>query len=49
MVSSVIIRSNLHVEIFDMKVRKRALLTLTLLSNLPVNYQGDRMKGRTRV
>ena len=38
-VSSVIIRSHLHVKLFDIKVRKRALLTLILLPNLRVIYR----------
>ena len=43
MVGSVTIRSNLHVKLFDMKVRKRALLTLILLPNIRVIYHLVRM------
>src|SRR5437588_2894021 len=38
MVGSVTIRSNLHVKLFDMKVRKSRLLTLAFLPKLGVIY-----------
>jgi len=37
--------SNLHVKIFDMKVRKKALSTLTFLPNLDVIYQKEDLKA----